>query len=113
MRTFLLAGLFALQASSASAAVTFLNCTLPDVKGKPLVWGLKLNEESGTVQVFRGASPLNKDAVFRPSSITFRLFGAAIDINRVSGLIRRTSIDGDGRHVSNGKCVVANDKRAF
>ena len=111
MRAMVLGALLLAQASAASADVTLLNCTLPDIKGKPMAWALKLDEEAGTVQISRGGSALNKVAVFRPRSISFRLFGAMIEINRVDGTIKQTPTGKDGR-AGRGKCVVS-AKRAF
>jgi len=111
MKAMVLAALFLAQAGAARAEVTFLNCTLPDIKGKPMLWALKLNEEAGTVQVSRDATAFDKVAVFRPRSVTFKLFGAMIEINRVDGTIKQTPAGKDGR-AGRGKCEVA-AKRAF
>ena len=112
MRALVLGALFMAQAGAASAEVTFLNCTLPDIHGKPMQWALKLNEEAGTVEVSRGASALSKAAVFGPRSISFKLFSAKIEINRVDGSIRQTPIRKDGPRAGRGQCAVA-ERRAF
>lgn len=113
MRAMIFGALMLIAPSAASADVTFLNCTLPDIKGKPMVWNLRLNEEAGTVQVSRGGSALNKVAIFRPKSISFQLFGATIDINRVDGTIKQTPTGKDGPRLAKGKCVVSDVRRAF
>ena len=112
MRALILGALLVAQAGAASADVTLLNCTLPDVKGKPMQWALKLNEEAGTVQVSRPGGAFDKVAVFRPRSVTFKLFGAMIEINRVDGTIRQTPTSKDGARAGRGKCTLA-ARRAF
>lgn len=104
--------LLLVQAGAAGAQETLLNCTLPDIKGKPMVWALKLNERAGTVQVSRGAGYIDKVAVFGPRSVTFKLFGAKIEINRVDGTIKQTPTSKNGPRAGRGQCAVAM-KRAF
>jgi len=111
MKAMALGALFVVQASAACADVTLLNCTLPDIKGKPMAWALKLDEGAGTVQVSRGVGYISKVAVFRPRSVTFKLFSAMVEINRVDGTIKQTPTGKDGR-AGRGQCAVA-VKRAF
>lgn len=112
MRALLLAALLLIHAGPASAEETLLNCTLPDIKGKPMAWALKLNEAAGTVQISRGSGYIEKVAVFRPRTVTFKLFSAMIEINRVDGSIKQTPTRKDGPRAGRGQCAVA-VKRAF
>jgi hypothetical protein len=101
------------QAGATITQVTYLTCTLPDIHGDPIVWGIKLNEGAGTVQIVREGSVLNKIAIFAPQSVIFELFGATIEINRVDGTVKQTPNGEDGRSAGKGRCVVSNVKRAF
>jgi hypothetical protein len=112
MKGIVLAALLMAQAGAASAEVTFLRCTLPDVKGKPMDWALKLNEDAGTVQVSRGSTAFDKVAVFGARTITFKLFSAKIEISRVDGSVKQTPTRKDGPRAGRGQCAVA-AKRAF
>jgi hypothetical protein len=112
MRAIVLAALLLVQAGTARADETLLNCTLPDIKGKPMAWALKLNEAAGTVQVSRGAGYIEKVAVFRPRSVTFKLFSAMVEISRVDGSIKQTPTRKDGSRAGRGQCAVA-VKRSF
>jgi hypothetical protein len=112
MRARVFGALLLVQASAASAEVTFLRCTLPDIQGKPMLWALKLNEEAGLVEVSRGSTALNKQAVFGPRTVTFKLLRATIEINRVDGTIKQTPIGKDGARAGRGQCAVS-AKRAF
>ena len=112
MRMIVLAALLLAPTAAASGQETLLNCTLPDINGKPMAWALKLNEPAGTVQVSRGAGYVEKVAVFRPRSVTFKLFNAMVEINRVDGSIKQTPTRKDGTRAGRGQCAVA-VKRSF
>ena len=55
-----------------------------------------------TVQVSRGTSALDKVAVFRPRTVTFKLFSAMVEINRVDGTIKQTPTRKDGPRAGRG-----------
>jgi hypothetical protein len=114
MRALFLAPLLALQPSTAQASVTYLDCSLPDIEGKMSPWTIKLNEEDSIVEVgLGGPSSTKMPATFRPDSITFQFFQATVEINRVTGAIKRTRVDKDGAHIGEGKCTVAKPETVF
>ena len=84
-----------------------LDCTVPDRRGKPTIWSVKLDQPHGSVEVKVGESSVvyRASAVYRPDSIIFDILDASVSINRADGAIRRTLVGRGPRDVVEGTCI--------
>ena len=86
-----------------------LDCTVPDRRGRPTSWTVKLDQPHGVVEVKLGASSVvyTAAAIYRADAILFDLLDASIAINRADGAIRRTLVARGVRDVVEGTCNAA------
>lgn len=100
--------LAALIAAEGSGSL-LLDCTVPDRRGKPTNWSVKLDQSMGVVEVKLGQSPdvYTATATYRPESVKFDLLDASVAIDRAKGSIKRTLVELGVRNVVEGTCTVA------
>ena len=90
-----------------------LDCTVPDRRGKPTIWNVKLDQPHASVEVKVGGSSVvyRASAVYRPDSIIFDILDASVAINRADGALRRTLIGRGPRDVVEGTCIAVSSPK--
>ena len=88
-----------------------LGCTVPDRRGKPAIWSVKLDQPAGLVEVELGKPPTfyKATAIYRAQSVMFDILDASIVIDRASGTIERSLVEFGARTVVEGTCIAAQE----
>lgn len=91
-----------------------LDCTVPDRRGNPTIWSVKLDQPHGSVEVKLGQSSVvyRASAIYRTDMIMFDILDASVAINRADGAIRRTLVGRGVRDVVEGRCIAVSSPAA-